>query len=93
MGWLEREPKVYHGHESNLGKRILALPLMTDARAFGEFRAAYKKKIDQGMDVLTAVEDCYCEMLTPQQMFQIGGVEGAYKEAHRYMQSRKTRLG
>ena len=63
-----------------------------DARACAEFRAAYKGKIDQGVDVTMAVELSYAEMLTPRQVNLLGGLSAIYKEAHRYKVTRTKRV-
>ena len=63
-----------------------------DARACSEFRAEYKRRIDQGVNVTKAVEMCYVEMLTPRQINLLGGIDAVYKEAHRYKLSRTKRV-
>ena len=63
-----------------------------DVRACSEFRAEYKKRIDEGVDITQAVEMCYAEMLTPQQINLLGGLSAVYKEAHRYKVFRTKRI-
>ena len=63
-----------------------------DARACSEFRAAYKRKIDEGVNVTMAVELSYAEMLTPRQINILGGLSAVYKEAHRYKVTQTKRV-
>jgi len=63
-----------------------------DARACSEFRAEYKRRIDQGVNVNMAVEICYAEMLTPRQINLLGGLSAVYKEAHRYKMNQRKRV-
>jgi len=63
-----------------------------DARACSEFRAEYKRRINEGVGVTKAVEMSYLEMLTPRQINLIGGLSAVYKEAHRYKVTRTKRI-
>ena len=93
LDWVgEDRPLEDHGHPSNFSNRIRSMESPEDARACAEFRAAYKRKIDQGVDVSMAIELSYAEMLTPRQINLMGGLTTVYRVAHQYKVSQTKRV-
>ena len=85
LGWIDdKRPLDDHGHASNFTATICKMVNPGDTRAIAEFRAAYKRKIDEGCKVNMAVELSYVEMLTPEQINLIGGVRAVTNAAYRY---------